>query len=297
MSDKSDVLCIGEILWDALPSGLFLGGAPLNVCFHLNQFGVDADIASRVGKDRLGKEALQRIENKEISTGHIQVGEEAETGFVQVDVESGNPVYEIVKPAAWDFLRFNDTLEKKAGNSWGLVFGSLAQRHPVSRATIQKLWRSSTRKILDINLRPPHVDKKIIRDSLEVADIIKMNKEELDQLSQWYSLPDDPHRAVEALASEFKCPLICVTQGAGGAVMYEDNSWYRHPGYRAVSKDTVGAGDAFLAAMIFGLQHNKEREDILEYANAAGSFVAQKDGATPEYSLHDIEELARRSEE
>jgi len=292
MPDKRRVLCIGEILWDALPGGLYLGGAPLNVCYHLNQLGVRAEMAGRVGDDRLGREALRRIRRVGIFTGHIQTDERAETGFVSVEIgENGDPAYDIVKPAAWDFIEAGDALQKTAEDSWGLVFGSLAQRHPLSRKAIQTLWESDARKILDINLRPPYIDRKVVRASLEAADIIKMNKEELTQLKEWYSLSGSDQGAVEQLAAAFSCTLICVTEETAGAMMFKDGAWYRHRGYRVKAKDSVGAGDAFLAAMIYGLQNQMDAPEILKYANAAGSLVARKSGATPEYTLGDITEL------
>lgn len=293
MEHKRKVLCIGEVLWDALPGGLYLGGAPLNVCYHLNQLGITADMCSKVGNDRLGKEALQRITDNDISAEYIQTDDKEETGFVKVEVEeNGEPTYDIIKPAAWDFIERKASLKKGAENSWGMVFGSLAQRHPESRSTIQELWDCDTKKILDINLRPPYTDKNIIRDSLEVADIIKMNKDELTHLIKWYSLPGDRHEAVEKLAIRFKCSLICITEGAKGAMMYQGSSWYGHKGYPVKAKDSVGAGDAFFATLIHGIQHEKKGEELLKYANAAGSLVAQKDGAMPEYSLSDIRKLA-----
>lgn len=298
MAGKKGVLCIGEILWDALPGGLFLGGAPLNVCYHLNQLGVSAEMAGRVGDDRLGQEALRRIQHTGISPEHIQTDERAETGFVTVEIgENGDPAYDIVKPAAWDFIEAGDALQQAAGESWGLVFGSLAQRHPSSRKAIQTLWESDARKILDINLRPPYIDKRVIRESLEAADIIKMNKDELTQLKKWYSLPDSDRGAVEQLADVFSCSLICVTEASVGAVMFKDGSWYRHCGYRVKAKDSVGAGDAFLAAMIYGLQNQMDAPEILKYANAAGSLVARKSGATPEYDIPHLKAIVKAGED
>lgn len=295
---KKKVLCIGEVLWDSLPGGLFLGGAPLNVCYHLNQLGIAADMCSRVGDDRLGKEALRRIQNSDISTDYIQTDGEAETGFVKVKIgESGDPAYEIIEPAAWDFIEERPALADIARESWALVFGTLAQRQPGSRSAIRKLWDFDMKKILDINLRPPHIDRQVIRDSLEVADIIKLNEDELSRLMEWYSLDNHNRRAVEELAIDFQCSLICVTAGTRGAIMYQNGSWYSHEGYPARVKDSVGAGDAFLAALVYGIQAEKEGKELLRYANAAGSFVARKDGATPEYTLRDIEKLARGSRE
>ncbi|MDZ7692470.1 MAG: carbohydrate kinase [Balneolaceae bacterium] len=286
---QGGILCIGEILWDSLPSGLYLGGAPLNVCYHLNQLGIKASIASKVGEDRLGKEAISRINAKGISTDLIQKDGAHETGFVCVDISNdGDPKYRIVESVAWDFIRLNNPLTNATEDCWGLVFGTLAQRNEASRETIQQLWKLDMLKILDMNLRRPYVDKDIIYDSLEVADIIKMNEEELNQLKDWYDLSGGMKKTVEHVAEKFNCSLVCITQGANGAMIYRDDIWTEHNGFPKKAKDVVGAGDAFLAALIFGIKNGKVGNELLAYANATGALVAQKDGATPSYSMEDI---------
>lgn len=172
MRDQEGILCIGEILWDALPSGLYLGGAPLNVCYHLNRFEIRATIASRVGNNRLGSEAIRRISWKGMDTDYIQKDPKRETGFVGVELSlGGDPEYEIVQPVAWDFIDLTDSLRERANSCWGMVFGSLAQRDAVSRKTTQNLWKLNIKKIFDVNFRPPYVEKSIIDQSLSVSDI------------------------------------------------------------------------------------------------------------------------------
>ena len=297
MSGRKKILCIGEILWDSLPSGLYLGGAPLNVCYHLNQLGVKASIASSVGNDRLGREAIRRIETKKISSDLIQTDENHETGFVSVDLdESGDPAYEIIEPAAWDFIEPADSLREVAEQGWGLVFGSLAQRNPQSRATIRKLWELDIRKIMDMNLRAPFVDRQVIEESLEIADFVKMNEEELRQLQDWYGLSHEPSKAVEQLAKKFYSSAICITRGANGARMFNNGNWYEHMGFPVDTKDVVGAGDAFLAALLRGLYLDMNENNILAFANAAGALVASRFGATPEYTCGDIEDIMAKQQ-
>lgn len=292
MGNKRGILCFGEVLWDALPAGLFLGGAPLNVCYHLNQLGIAADMCSRVGDDRLGKEALRRIEEKGISLEYIQLDDIEETGFVEVEMtEDGDPGYDIIKPVAWDFIDVTPDLKKLVEDSWGLVFGTLAQRHEISRDTIRQLLEFDCLKILDLNLRPPYDDKAIVHDSLKVADIVKMNDDELNQMREWFSLPRGERKSVERLVDQFGSSLICITKGSNGAVLYRDGRWFEHSGYQVKTKDSVGAGDAFFAALIYGIQHGKKGDKLLQYANAAGSLVAQKSGALPEYDIESIEEI------
>ncbi|SMO91974.1 carbohydrate kinase family protein [Fodinibius sediminis] len=292
MKEQETVLCIGEVLWDALPDGLYLGGAPLNVCYHLNQLGIRAEMCSRVGRDRLGREAFRRITKKGIKVTHIQLDDEAETGFVEVEVnENGEPEYEIIEPVAWDFIAPNSALTQAVEQSWGIVFGTLCQRSPESRSTIQQLWDWDAKKILDLNFRPPHVNKTTVQSSLQVADILKMNDVELERLQKWYTLPSDGKQAVEALADTFDCPVICITEGSRGARLYREGRWYRHEGYSVEARDSVGAGDAFLAALIYGIQHQKGGAELLQYANAAGSLVARKNGATPDYDIGELEKI------
>ncbi len=289
MRNKGKILCIGEVLWDALPAGLFLGGAPLNVCYHLNQFGIDAEIASSVGDDRLGKEAIARIKQKGIATKHIQTDSKFETGFVSVELsDNENPEYDIIEPVAWDHISLTGQVKKSAKNSWGLVFGSLAQRNQKSRETIQKLWELNIKKIFDVNLRPPHVNREIVMDALKISDIIKMNEEELLQLSEWCSISGDEKQSVEKLAKQFDSPVICITRGSAGAILYQQDMWFEHGGFPVTAKDAVGAGDAFLAALLYGIKNRKSGYELLVYANAAGSLVARKEGATPSYSSADI---------
>lgn len=299
MKQEGRVVCIGEILWDALPSGLYLGGAPLNVCYHLNQLGVTADICSKVGADRLGKEALRKIAQKGMTTDYIQRKDKAETGFVEVEVSpDGEPSYEFVEPAAWDFITLSDALKEWISQSWGLVYGSLAQRNEQSRQTIRELLQYDITKILDLNLRPPYIDRQVVEYALSKADIIKMNEEELQQLKQWFVLPgSDDQSLVAALTQRYSASVICVTRGARGAVLWQDSLWSEHKGYRAAARDSVGAGDAFLAALIKGIRNGRKGRSLLAYANAAGSVVAQRNGATPKYDISRLEEIVATDEQ
>ncbi|WP_440998508.1 carbohydrate kinase family protein [Fodinibius sp. SL11] len=289
MSDKSNILCIGEVLWDSLPSGLYLGGAPLNVCYHLNQLNIESVIASKVGKDRLGKEAVRRIKMMDISTDLVQFDEQHETGFVGVEfTEGGDPQYNILQPVAWDEIILSDKLGDTAEQSLGLVFGTLAQRNETSRKTIQSLMERGLTLIFDMNLRKPFINKKVIRQSLEMADIVKMNEDELNHLIEWYSLSGGPKSAVEDIVAHFNCSTVCVTKGANGSMLFKDDKWFEHQGFPVKAKDVVGAGDAFLASLIHGIITGVDGKDLLIYANATGSLIAQKDGATPQYSLDEI---------
>lgn len=284
-SCKEEIVCIGEVLWDALPNGLFLGGAPLNVAFHLRNFGEKAVIASRVGNDRLGVEAMHRIENKDICTDLIQQDIELETGFVDVELdEGGHPRYDIIEPAAWDRIELSDSLMNRIDESgWGIVFGSLAQRSKISRDTIQQLFRHQCLKIFDVNLRPPFDSKKIIEYSLGHTDILKLNKNELDTLTRWFNLPEALEEAILRISIDFDIPIIALSCGGTGSALLYHNEWFEQTAYKIKVADSVGAGDAFLAAFLHGIKQGEPGDKILALANAAGAYVASQNGAVPVY--------------
>lgn len=287
MSDE--ILCVGEILWDALPDGLFLGGAPFNVASHLRALGQETVFVSRVGDDRLGKEALRRMRARGLETGLMQIDGTLPTGFVQVELGStGEPDYEILEPAAWDAITFTDTLQQHAEHAEALVYGSLAQRALTSRQTIQRLCEADLLRVFDINLRPPFVDQTVVEHSLETADVVKFNDNELHHLQDWFGLPGEMEAAVTDLADAFECRAICVTCGADGAWLWLRGSCWHHTGYDVDVADTVGAGDAFLAALLVGLLTNRDGDVILDRANRLGAYVAAHSGALPAYTIDSL---------
>ena len=279
---SSEILCVGEVLWDALPEGLFLGGAPFNVACHLSAAGVQAAMVSRIGDDRLGEEILRRAARYGVGSDLIQVDASLPTGFVRVAVDaSGNPAYEICEPAAWDAIAPTEALLARAAKARAIVFGSLAQRQAVTRATIERLWDSTAMMVFDVNLRPPYDDRDAVRRSLQRADVVKLSHLELRRVAQWYGLPDDARAAVTGLAETFACPIVCLTRGAEGAALWHDGTWTEHPGYTVEVRDTVGAGDAFLAVLLAGLLSGGSDASLLQHANLIGAYVATQYGAVP----------------
>lgn len=279
---SSEILCVGEVLWDALPEGLFLGGAPFNVACHLRAAGVPATMVSRVGDDRLGEEVVRRAERYGVGVDLIQVDPALPTGFVRVAVDdAGNPAYEILAPAAWDAIATTEALLDRAREARAIVFGSLAQRHATSRATIERLWQSPATMVLDVNLRPPYDDREIVRRSLQRADVVKLSVPELAQVAEWFGLRGDEREKVSALAERFECPVVCLTRGSGGAALWHDGAWTEHPGFEVEVRDTVGAGDAFLAVLLAGLLAGGSDTSLLQHANLIGAYVATQHGAVP----------------
>ncbi|HKJ46656.1 MAG TPA: carbohydrate kinase [Balneolales bacterium] len=292
---KVKIICIGEILWDSLPTGLFLGGAPLNVSLNLRNFTDEVAIISRVGNDRLGDEAIARIKNRNVTTDLIQRDENLETGFVEVTLDdSGSPDYHIVDAVAWDQIEVSNPLLEHFNKAWAIVFGSLAQRSETSRKTIQTLMQSACLRVFDINLRPPFIDPDIIEESLHYTDILKINKDELTQLGEWFDLPGEIEEAVAQLSADFDIPIITVTCGDEGAALLYHSEWFEHPGFKINVADAVGAGDAFLSALLYGIQKGEHGDDILALANATGAYVASHNGAAPEYDIDEIEKMMDR---
>lgn len=277
-----EVLCVGEILWDSLPTGLFLGGAPFNVACHLSVAGVRVAMVSRVGADRLGDEAVRRAQAYGVATDLVQVDPHLPTGLVNATIdESGEARYVIVDGVAWDGIELNDTLLTRAEKAAAIVFGSLAQRHATTRRTIERLWESEALMVFDLNLRPPYEDRDVIRRSLERADVVKVNSEELQRLASWFGLPGGERESASALSRLFSCPVVCVTRGRSGAAIWRDDAWAEHSGFEVQVRDTVGAGDAFLASLLAGLLAGADNETLLKDANRSGADVAARFGALP----------------
>jgi fructokinase len=278
----AEVLCVGEVLWDALPEGLFLGGAPFNVACHLRATGVDVSMVSRIGADRLGDEVMRRAKRYGVGTELIQVDAGLPTGFVRVNVDdAGNPAYEIIAPAAWDAIEPSEALLSRAAQARAIVFGTLAQRSEVSQRTIERLWASKALMVFDVNLRPPFEDVRIVKRSLQRADVVKLSEDELTRIAGWFDLGAAPREAMSALADSFQCAVVCVTRGNKGAALLHDGAYSEHPGFDVEVRDTVGAGDAFLAVLLAGLLNGANDEALLQHANLMGAYVVTQFGALP----------------
>src|SRR5687768_5688334 len=234
-SGSGEVLCVGEVLWDSLPEGLFLGGAPFNVACHLRATGTPVSMVSRVGDDRLGDEVLRRAMRYGVGTDLIQVDPLLPTGFVRVHVdERGNGSYEICEPVAWDAIEATETLLARAARARAIVFGSLAQRNTTTRATIERLWKVASHQALmvcDVNLRPPYDDLEVLRASLGMADVVKLSDAELTGLTERFGWPNrDEREMMQGLATQFGCSLVCVTRGSRGAALWHDGEFTEHAG-------------------------------------------------------------------
>jgi fructokinase len=200
--------------------------------------------------------------------------------------------YDIVAPAAWDFIALDDetvALVKKASH---FIFGSLVNRNSISRNTLFALLETAQQKVLDINLRPPHFNRHLVEDLLSRADIIKMNSAELELITGWFTRYKTMTDRIAIIQDRFKVPCIIVTMGGDGAMVNIEGELYGHPGYVVDVADTIGSGDSFLAAFLFKLLNNDGPKESLAFASALGALVASKTGGWPAYDINDIQKLA-----
>jgi len=290
---NSQILCIGEVLWDRLPEGSKPGGAPMNVAIHLNTLGSRVSMASRLGNDQAGRELLLFLENSGLNTELIQIDDKLPTSEVIVTLdENRNARFMICEPVAWDNLEATEALISKARDSGILIFGSLASRSNQSRETILKLLDNDAIKIMDVNFREPYNRREVVELLLEKTDFVKLNDEELTVIALWHDKQDaDETNLIKWLADYYNLQLVCVTKGKNGAVLYYNGILYEHPGYRVDVIDTVGAGDAFLAGLVNSLLDNKSPGESLAFACATGALIAGKAGATPLYKVDEIHKI------
>jgi fructokinase len=285
MSKRNIIVGLGELLWDLLPVGAQLGGAPANFAYISSLLGDKGIPASRLGKDSLGADAIRRLAELGLSTEFIQKDADHPTGTVNVEVDrAGQPRFEVAESAAWDFLEWTPQWQNLAQQADAVCFGSLAQRSERSRATIHRFLlalRRSTVRVFDVNLRQKFYSKEDLAESVKLATIVKLNHEELPKVM---SLLDLETRGEEASARQLlshEVKLVCVTRGSGGSLLVSADERSEHPGFKVKVADTVGAGDAFTAALVHGYLRGTSLAQINETANRVGAWVASQSGATP----------------
>ena len=291
---NTEFYAFGEILWDCLPSGRHAGGAPFNVACHLVQLGVSASLLSAVGQDALGDEILEVARDKWVNVEFVsraRVGLPTGTVIATVDA-MGNATYKLDQPVAWDEITLSAEALKAVSKASAFIFGSLATRSPYNLEQFDRLLSlKGPLKFFDVNLRPPFADPKRIVELAARADLIKLNHDEVGQIASWLrtgeATPNPPGNAeavAEAcavLTEATKTPRICVTMAAAGAALWDRGNLVSAPAPKVVVKDTVGAGDAFMAGLMVGLTRGADTQTVLETACRLGAIVASHDGATP----------------
>ena len=275
---------IGEVLWDVLPEGKKLGGAPANFAYHVSQFGFESRIVSAIGPDMLGEELLSGLGDKGLDCMIETVP--YPTGTVQVELDgNGIPCYDIRQDVAWDNIPFTPGLEALAKTTGAVCFGSLAQRSPVSRDTINRFidaMPEGSLRIFDINLRQNFYTKDIVCNSMRKCNILKINDEELETVSVMLGLPDGPQQSrAKALLSIFGLKALILTCGATGSHVFtsEETSYIATPQVEVA--DTVGAGDSFTAAFVSGLLKGLDIRQAHRLAVETSAFVCTQEGAMP----------------
>ena len=293
-SQPRRVVGLGEALWDLLPGGKQIGGAPLNFAYISFLLGEQAAIASRIGTDPLGDELEHELSARGIEIGGLQRDTSLPTGTVNVMISAdGQPQYEIGRPVAWDALESTSDWEELARQADTVCFGTLAQRSEQSRramAAFLAATRGECVRIFDLNLRPPFYSRDTVLDSIRLATIVKCNEKELAEVSSLTGLPVGVSpQDLATFASQLGVELICVTRGERGSLLATPQQVVEHPGFPVKVVDTVGAGDAFAAAVArcWGLRVGLERTSVV--ANLWAGWVASQHGAMPL-----IDEVVRR---
>lgn len=282
------IIGIGEVLWDVLPTGNQLGGAPANFAYIVAQLGDCGIIASRVGNDADGIEIIGRLKSVGVRTDSIQIDNDHRTGTVEVELKDGQPEYRISEKAAWDFLELTEDWRDLALQCDAVCFGSLAQRNFLSRETIHQFLsftKISANRIFDVNLRQHFFSNNVLQDSLNAATIVKLNHEELPIVADMFQIAgtNEIERA-ENLREIFDLELICITRGSNGSLLVSAKGISESIGNEIEIADTIGAGDAFTAAMTHGILRGWDLDKINQKANRVAAFVASQLGAMPAIS-------------
>jgi fructokinase len=280
------IVGLGEILWDMLPTGKQLGGAPANFAYISTLLGDEGIVASRVASDSLGSEAVRQLAALGVATGFVQSDTVHPTGTVQVEVDhAGQPKFEIAAGVAWDFLEWNSDWQTLASKADAICFGSLAQRAAASRATIRQFVgaaRKEALRVFDVNLRQAFFSRKVLAESMKVADVVKLNHEELPRIMQMFDLDHrDEISSADSLMRVHHLKMICITRGCRGSLLISPQGLNEHHGYRIQVADAIGAGDAFTAGLVHEYLRGSSLPEMNETANRVGAWVASQVGAMP----------------
>ncbi len=291
----------GEVLWDVLPDARLAGGATMNVAAHLQRYGMDVSFISRVGHDELGVELLAFMAQQGLDTQWVQTGETHLTGIAKANVSDSHEVtYKILHPVAWDYIQFDAAAAEQVADSDYFVYGTLAARDHTTRDTLLRYLAQPGSAgaphkcipVFDVNLRPPHYTREQVLELLGFARMVKMNEHEIREVTGWLIPFENEKQAMAFLIDHFKLDLLVLTCGADGAmVRTSDGQYHRHPGFTVDVADTIGSGDAFLGAFLYQTATGHSLAESLEFACAAGAFVAGKPGALPAFREADIQEF------
>jgi len=290
MTDEPLIVGIGEALYDLLPIGPVLGGAPLNATVQAHQIGLvlggQAVMASRIGKDELGQSMIDNLRSRGMDSSSLQKDPEAPTGTVKVTLRGTEPEYKIIEDVAWDRFDWNDTLTTLAKRCDAVCFGTLGQRRQPARGTIQRFVETADQavRLFDVNLRQHYFSRDVLESGFFSASIVKMNEEELPIVAPLLDATGDKS-AIEQLVERFNLSLFVLTRGKLGTKLFSSSETVEGRTARFAPEenaDSVGAGDACSAAILHGAVRGWPLQRTADMANQLGAYVASRSGATPE---------------
>ncbi len=282
---KRLVVGLGEVLWDMLPEGRKIGGAPVNFAYHAGQFGIETMAVSAIGNDKLGEDTIAEMNGKHLN--HIFPSVPYPTGSVQVSLdEKGVPAYDIKENVAWDNIPFTNEIESVARSCRAVCFGSLAQRNAVSRNTIRKFIESTPDgciRIFDINLRQNFYTSNVIRDSLEHCNILKINDEEIMLVSRMFNYDSSNIENVcRTIMEDFSLEMVILTCGTKGSYIFTKGGVSFMPTPKVNVADTVGAGDSFTGSFCAAILRGLPVAEAHKKAVEVSAYVCTQNGAMPE---------------
>jgi fructokinase len=291
------VIAFGEVLWDLLPTGAVMGGAPANFAFRLQEAGTEAHLVSKVGKDELGDKLLVQLRENGLNLDYVQVAEDTPTGTVDVEIGPAGDAHYTIKPGvAYDFIDQEDRLIDLAKRCDAIYFGTLIQRADVSRETLYRMLEEASNawRIVDINLRKDCYTKETIRKSFELSNVLKLNQHEVKEVGDMFGLAQDTNRFFASkLIEKFDFNIVLMTLGKGGVLAFgKDGEEMFVPGYDVEVVDTVGAGDSFIAGFVHKLLAGENLQTCCEFGNLLGAMVAARSGGMPTLNPDEVEEFA-----
>jgi fructokinase len=290
---KINIVAIGETLWDIFPHERTPGGAPANFAYHAAQQGMEAHIVSAVGNDQLGQELLTFLKSKNLSSKYIHVSDKHPTGTVQVILNQGIPSYNITENTAWDNIPYSNDLEALAGKANSICFGSLACRSTQSRETIFKFLEATHKdclKVFDINLRQHYYCAELLEKAFEIANILKLNDEEIETVASFFELTGNTNEIISFLRDTYQFKAVILTKGAEGASYFSDEGVFScKPATSENPVSTVGCGDSFTATLVSRLLYGDAPGSAMNTAEKVASYVSTQPGAMPEF--HSMREM------
>jgi fructokinase len=294
---KYRIVGIGEILWDVFPDGKQLGGAPANFVYHAQALGCVGFPVSAVGNDKLGREIQYQLGNIGLDQSYLIVDEKHPTGTVTVALDTGGvPDFTIHEGVAWDYIPYSTHIEELAEKTDAVCFGSLAQRSEVTRDTIRNFLDATSDeclRVFDVNLRQSFYNEEVILSSLQRADIVKLNEKELPVVGGLCGIRESELESMKHFIDRFRLQLVVLTKGEKGSILMNSDEYSMSKAPVVDVVDTVGAGDAFTAAVVLGQLERDPLELISKKATMLSAYVCTQKGATPEFPVELLTELLK----